>query len=181
MKKLRNLNSRPQSAYGIVVCCALSVLISACGFHLRGATKLPEGMRKIYAEGFLPGSSFLPSLAQDLKHSGGRLTYKREEAELVIRALNEEYIRREVSLSDSGKANMYELTYRLDFDLEEPAGESILEPKNITIVREYYNPQVNVIGKSEEESVIRKEMYREAVRSLLRSLEVATQGRSSTR
>jgi LPS-assembly lipoprotein len=159
----------------------LTGVLCACGFHLRGAAKLPAGMERIYAQGFAPGSQFLPYLAQDLKHADGALAARREDAGVILNAINEQFLRREVSLSETGKANMYQLSYLLTYDLQNQAGEVILSPQTITVVREYFNPQVEVIGKFEEEGLIRKEMYREAVRNLLRSLEVATRGQAVAR
>ncbi|MGR9107553.1 MAG: LPS-assembly lipoprotein LptE [Gammaproteobacteria bacterium] len=135
-------------------------------------------MNKIYVQGFVPGSQFPNYLNRDLKFADGSLTPNREDAGVILRAVNEQFLRREVSLSQTGQANMYELTYKLTYDLQNPAGETIMAQQNVTIVREYFNPQVNVIGKSEEEGVIRTEMYREAVRSVLRSVEVALRDRN---
>ncbi len=165
----------------IFVFVVLAGVLCACGFHLRGAVKLPAGMEKIYPQGFAPGSQFLPYLAQDLKHADGALAPKREDAGVILNAMNEQFVRREVSLSETGKANMYQLSYILTYELQNPAGEVILNPQTITVVREYFNPQVEVIGKFEEEGQIRREMYREAVRNLLRSVEVATRGRTVAR
>lgn len=159
----------------------LSSVLGACGFHLRSAVELPEGMNSIYAQGFSPGSPFPSYLSQHLKQSNGTVTANREDAGVVLNAVNEQFNRREVSLSETGKANMYELSYILTYDLRDPAGDPLLASQTITVVRDYFNPQVEVIGKSTEEGVIRKEMYQEAVRNLLRTLEVALHGRSAAR
>ncbi|MGH8547355.1 MAG: LPS assembly lipoprotein LptE [Methylococcales bacterium] len=159
----------------------LTGVLSACGFHLRGAVELPEGMNTIYAQGFAPGSPFVSYLSQNLKQSDTNLSPKREDAGIILNAINEQFNRREVSLSDTGKANMYELSYILTYNLQDPDGEVILASQTITVVRDYFNPQVEVIGKSTEEGVIRKEMYQEAVRNLLRRFEVALRDRSAAR
>jgi LPS-assembly lipoprotein len=155
----------------------LVIAASACGFHLRSAVQLPEGMHSVYAQGFAPDSRFPAYLSQNLKQSDATLTQNRKEAGVVLNALNEQFNRREVSLSETGKANTYELSYILTYDLQDPAGEVILPQQTITVIRDYFNPQINVIGKSEEEGVIRKEMYQEAVRNLLRNVEVSLRGR----
>ena len=162
----------------LALTASLCGVLSACGFHLRDAVELPAGMNTIYTEGFNPASPFVSYLGQNLKHSDAKLTLDREEAGVVLKATNEQFLRREVSLSDTGKANMYELSYILNYDLLAPAGEVIQAGQSIKIIREYFNPQVQVIGKSAEEDVIRKEMYQEAVRNLLRRAEVALRNRS---
>lgn len=163
---------------GIVLALMLAVL-SACGFHMRRAVDLPEGLKTVYVNGFAPGSPFPSYLGQNMKLSDGQVTSDRETAGFVLNAVNEQFNRREVSLSDTGKANVYELTYILTFDIQTPTGQVILSPQTIQVVRDYFNPQIEVIGKSEEESVIRNEMYKEAVRTLLRRAEIALRGYSA--
>jgi LPS-assembly lipoprotein len=155
--------------------------LSACGFHLRGAVELPEQMNTVYAQGFGPASPFPSYLSENLKQSDARLTLEREDAGIILNAINEQFNRREVSLSETGKANIYELSYVLTYDLRNSSGDVILGKQTITVVRDYFNPQVEVIGKSTEEGVIRKEMYQEAVRNLLRRFEVVLRDRSKAR
>lgn len=163
----------------IVPFVLLTVLLAACGFHLREAVELPEGMNQVYTTGFLPDSPFPNYLSKGLDLSGGAVVAKREKAGLILHALNEQFLRQEVSLSQAGKANQYKLTYILSYELQDPAGKLIQPPRTLTIEREYFNPQVNIIGKTEEEGLIRKEMYDEAVYSLFRSVEVTLRHRSS--
>ncbi|MGH8557048.1 MAG: LPS assembly lipoprotein LptE [Methylococcales bacterium] len=172
-------SSRPGRAGKTMVLAVLITALSACGFHLRSAVELPEGMKSVFAQNFAPGSPFLSYLDQNLKHADGELTSSRKDAGLVLKAVDEQFLRRAVSLSQTGKANMYELKYVLTYNLQDSAGELILASQTITVVRDYFNPQVEVIGKSTEEEVIRKEMYQEAVRNLLRRVEVALHGRSA--
>ncbi|MGH8551706.1 MAG: LPS assembly lipoprotein LptE [Methylococcales bacterium] len=155
----------------------LGGVLSACGFHLRGDVDLPLGMKSIYAQGFQPGSQFLTYLDQSLKHSDGHLTTQRQDAGLILNALNEQFERREVSLSQAGKTNAYGLHYVLTYELQNPDGTVIGQQQTITIDNEYFNPQIDVIGKSEEENIIRKEMYQKAVRNLLNRVKVALVGR----
>lgn len=159
----------------------LAGVLAACGFHLRSAVELPAGMNTIYPQGFAPGSPFLTYLAQYLKQTNGQLTSKREDAGVILNAVNEQFTRREVSLNETGKANMYELSYAVTYDLQDSKGEPILASQTITVVRDYFNPQVEVIGKSTEEGIIKKEMYQEAVRTMLRRFEVALGARSAAR
>ncbi len=147
--------------------------ISGCGFHLRQLVDLPQGMDQIYVKGLPPSNQFVNQLNQTIKLSNGQVTHDLSSAGLILNVFNNNMSRREVSLSQTGKANEYELTYILDYQLQLPTGETVLPRQSIQIIRDYFNPQINVIGKSEEEGVIRTEMYREAARTLLRRTEIA--------
>ena len=151
----------------------LGSLIGGCGFHLRKPVDLPAGMDQIYVKGLPRGSRFVNYLDQTIKLSDGQVIHESSAAGLILNVYKDQMDRREVSLSQTGKANEYELTYSLDYDLQLPDGKIVLPRQSIQVIRDYFNPQINVIGKSEEEDVIRDEMYREAARTLLRRTEIA--------
>lgn len=156
-----------------LISVAFLVLFSACGFHLRQPVELPPGMNKVYVEGISQYSPFLSYFYQAIRLSDGHLTSDLASAGLVLNVLDEQLHRREVSLSESGKANEYELSYGLIYEVRTPEGEIISPRQTIYVLRDYFNPQINVIGKSEEEHLIRQEMYKEAVRTLLRRTQIA--------
>lgn len=153
-----------------------------CGWQLRGVADLPPEMAQVYVEGLSRRSRFVQDLNENLSFSGGGVTADRESAGVILNVFDEQFERRVVSLSEQGKANEYELAYRIRFELQKPDGKTLLPAQIIEIVRAYFNPQVEVIGKSEEEAEIRREMYKEAVRTLLRRSEIAlTHSRSAVR
>lgn len=157
----------------ILLILVVAGLFSGCGFHMRKPVELPPGMNQVYVKGLSSGSPFMSHFNQTIKLSDGRVTGDLAAAGLVLNVFDDHLNRREVSLSQTGKANEYELTYRLDYELQSPDGKTILPRQTIQVIRDYFNPQVNVIGKSSEEGVIRNEMYKEAARILLRRTEIA--------
>ncbi|HEY8096151.1 MAG TPA: LPS assembly lipoprotein LptE, partial [Methylobacter sp.] len=80
---------------------------------------------------------------------------------------NEEFNRRVLSVSSSGKSNEFELEYRLDYEFANAKDALLMEKQTVEIKREYYNDQKFVIAKENEENVIRSEMYRQAVQTIL--------------
>lgn len=159
----------------VIIICSLT--LSSCGFRLRGAVDLPAKMEVVLVEGISAGSPFVRNLKQTLEGAGGRLTAERKSATIVLKVLEDKMKRRVVSLTDTGKANEFELTYTLVYQLLDPNGEIIMPSQTIQIVKDYFNEQINVIGKSQEEDVIRSEIYKEAARALIRRTEVVLKGR----
>ena len=160
----------PANYFVVVVFCLAT---SACGFQLRQPVNLPPGMNKVYVESAAGRSPIASYLNESINLSGAHVTRDRASADLILNIMNEQISRRAVSLSSTGIANEYELTYVLIYELQLPDGKIIQPKQSIQVIRDYFNPQINVIGKSEEETVIRNEMYREAVRTLLRRTEIA--------
>ncbi len=147
------------------VILSLALLLSACGYHLRGAFQLPENMKNVYVEG---GSApLLDQFKQVLKTSSVNLSSSRTGAGIVIKVTNEEFNRRVVSLSSRGKSNEFELEYRMDYEFANAKDVLLMERQTVDIRREYYNDQTAVIAKENEENVIRNEMYQQAVQSIL--------------
>lgn len=156
----------------LLLLLVIAGLFSGCGFRMRKPVELPPGMNKIFVKGLPSGGPFASHLNQTMQLSNGRVTNDLAAAGLVLNVFGNRLNRRVVSLSQTGKANEYELTYRLDYELQSPDGKTILPRQTIQVIRDYFNPQVNVIGKSAEEGVIRNEMYKEAARTLLRRTEI---------
>ncbi len=145
-------------------------LLSGCGFHLRGAVDLPPDERVVALAGIGLDRPFARELQRLLDLVEGRLTRDPKEAGSVVVVHQIQQDRRIVSLDEHGKAIEFELIYRVRFEARKPDGGVLLPMQTVTIRRIYLNPQFQIIGKSEEEGVIREEMRREAARTLLRRL-----------
>ncbi|MDO9267972.1 MAG: LPS assembly lipoprotein LptE [Methylobacter sp.] len=147
------------------VILVMALLLSACGYHLRGAFELPANMKNVYVEG---GSGPLrEQFSQVMRTSSGQLAGSRKDAGIVIKILSEDFNRRVLSLSTRGKSNEFELEYRLDYEFAN-AGDALLMPRqSVEIRREYYNDQQFMIAKDNEEAVIRNEMYQQAVHTIV--------------
>lgn len=139
--------------------------LSACGYHLRDEVNLLAGMKNVYVEG-----ASMPLLNQFKKNLGDTLAkadLTAPRAGITIRIFTEQSNQRVLSLSARGRSNELELYYRFDYEVIRPDGSLLAERQNLEIKREYFNNQQDIIAKANEETVIRNEMYQQAVRSVL--------------
>ena len=141
------------------------LMLASCGYHLRGAVDLPEQLRKVYLVN--ASEPLLDQFSRTIKLSSGDMVNSIDQAGMVVKVLNERMDRRVLTLSNTGKANEFELHYSLDFQLQDAKGAVLAGPEKIDISRDYFNDQQAIIAKSNEEDVIRKEMYRQAVREII--------------
>ena len=142
-----------------------SIIISGCGFHLRESIDLPEELKNIY---MLGGSGQLRDVfRKTLRASGSKLVDDPQAAGLVVKINKEKPRRRVLSLSSTGRANEYELEYKLNYILLDVDGKSLSEKQEIEISRDYFNDQEDILGKNDEEQLIWREMHRQAVRTIL--------------
>lgn len=153
------------------VILALALLLSACGYHLRGALDLPAGMKNVYLEG---GSAPLrEQFNRAMEISSVPVASSPEAAGIIIKIFDENSQSRVLSLSAGGAANDFELGYRFDYEIVDSKNKVLSVRQPLDIKREYYNDQLAVMAKSNEESVIRSEMYQQAVRTIVNRARVA--------
>ena len=99
-------------------------LLSACGYHLRGAIDLPEELQKMYVRG--ASRELTIAIEQVFRSTSGGLVNKAADAGMILNVINEDYRRKTISISSSGYSNEYELIYRLTFDLIDKQGNELV-------------------------------------------------------
>lgn len=155
--------SRRLKILGLVACLALS----ACGFHLRGS----EGTsfeRNLYVEGPGTGSSFFGTFGTALTGAGGKLANAAAGADGVVYLYQALYWRQPITLSRTGLASGYDLSYRIVYEVRSPKGEVLQPRKEFEVKRDYFNNQTLPLAQLYEEGTIREELEKEAAQSLLR-------------
>jgi LPS-assembly lipoprotein len=144
------------------------LLLSACGYHLRGAIDLPTEMKAVYLEG--ASASLVEQFKKALESSSVQVVDTRAAAGTIITISNEDSLKRSLSLGSSGKSNQYGLEYRLNYEVTDVNGKPLVKSQPIEIRREYFNNQQLILGKDNEEIVIRNEMYQQAVRTIINQI-----------
>jgi len=143
----------------------IALLLSACGYHLRGAFELPVGMKNIFLEGGSAPLQLQFKKAMDL--SSIPIAASAEAAGIVIRIYDEKSERRVLSLAATGVANDFELGYRMEYEIVDAKDNMLMERQLLEIKRDYYNDQLAIIAKESEETIIKNEMYLQAVRAIV--------------
>jgi len=100
--------------------------------------------------------------------AGGRSVSSATQATGVIHVYTLLNQRRALTLGRFGRANEFDLIYRLVFDVRSPKGEVISPKQEIELHRDYYNDQSLPLALKEEEGLIRREMLKEIAQALVR-------------
>jgi len=146
-------------------------LLTSCGYHLRNTVELPLGLQSILLQN--ASIQLKSQIQKKLRVMKGRLLTTPEPSTTIIHIIREKMNRRVLSLSSTGRVNEYELYYRLNFNLLDATGHTISDPQLIEISRDYFNNQQNMLGKNNEEQLIRNEIYHQAVLLLLNRSRIA--------
>ncbi len=150
---------------------ALTGLLGACGFHLRGTgdtgsyafTELNLSARNAYGE-------TARMLRRQLEGSGIRI-HPGAPYELVLAREGEK--QRTASYTSSARSVEYELTTTLEYELRD-ARKLLLGSNEIEVQKVYVHDQNNIAASTQEALQLREEMRRELVQNLMLRLQQLT-------
>ena len=145
------------------------LLLAGCGFHLRGRVEIPPALNPIYIQA-ASGSPVQQAIKDLLAGSDVRLTGKASEAKLTLRILSENRASRVAAVDSNGKTLAYELHYIVRFDAVAPGGVQKVPPQTMDLVRNFDNPDVEVLGKQLEEEMIYQDFATDAADRILMRL-----------
>ena len=157
---------RRTAAAAVLVALAL---LGACGFHLQGRAPLPALVKNPYVEAPDRQTDFVQSLRHQLLQNGAQLAEQKSQASAVISILQDQMVRRTISVSASNQPNLYEITYTVRVSVT--AGErELLAPQEVVATREFTFAEPELLAKGHEEDVLREDMARDLADRVMRLL-----------
>ncbi|MEH6558967.1 MAG: LPS assembly lipoprotein LptE [Oceanicoccus sp.] len=164
MKIFRLMNCR-------LLFVAAIVLLSGCGFQLRGNVDLPEGVEPIYIGGIDRHSQLALELQNLLTSSGIQLTNQVSDANYQLKILNSTSNKRSTALGEGALIVEYQLIETVNFELLSKNGQRVLGPHKITERRIMPNDPNKVVSSNEEEKILRREMLQNLAAKVVRQLQ----------
>jgi LPS-assembly lipoprotein len=153
---------------------ALTLSLSACGFHLRGS----DGQ---YALPFpsmyvgLPDSSPLAvDLKRNIRANGGTVIVSNiKDADGVLEVLSDPEKTRSksiLSLNNNGRVRQYMLAYNIVFRVLDRQGNELLGRTQIMLNRPIDFNETQLLAKEQEEALLYKDMQTDLVSQMMRRL-----------
>ncbi len=153
------------------------LFLSACQYHLRGDIQLPKDHNRVYLEA--ASDNLQREINTALKFfSTGKLVDSAAEAAVIVKIADENLKTWILSMNSAGQSNELQLVYQLNFSVYDSKGKPLLEQQKVKVKLEYFNDQTQILGKTNEESVIRAEMYKQAANSIIAQLNTALEANS---
>ena len=144
------------------------VLLTSCGFHLRGVADMPPEFAEMRVVDAGDASDIIYDLSQALQERGINVT---DTAAMTMRIRGESFSKRVLSVDSSGQATEYELIYKVWFGLLGTEGRVWVPDELVSIQRDLQFDAQAVLGSSSEESLLQDEMRRDAIQQIIRRLE----------
>jgi len=145
------------------------VLMSACGFQLRGQYSLPSGMEKVFIQGDVDGL-LLRHLKQNLQRSGVTVVNQVDAASAII-LIHEQVMERHVlSIGNNARVREYESSYKLTYSVRLKPGKTLIDEESISLKRDFSFNETQVLAKEREETILLHDMQLQAAQTILRRL-----------
>jgi len=157
---------------GIVICLQLG----GCGFHLR--TWDLEGTVETARITANTRNPVAVPLGRALQSAGVELVDDGSEVDLVIELLADRQGRRSVSVTDQARAAEYETTLSVQYAVRDRDREILMDPNWIRASRVYRVDRDNLVGSSQEQQLLEREMVNDLVQQILRGVNAVSREES---
>lgn len=155
--------NRPHQLLGCAV-LGLSLLLSGCGFQLRGMSTDMVNLQELRIESRDTFSELHQGVQQALEDNGVRIT---SSAPYRLQLLSEDRQRVAVSYTSRSAPAEYELTNNLRFQISDTQGRALVGPETLTARRVFVTDRDNITGSNEEEALLQTELRRDLIRQML--------------
>lgn len=148
----------------------LAVMLSACGFQLRGTGTTDLALKELDVSARDAYGDTVTQLRQVLKSSGVNV---HAGAPYKLFLAREDNTQRAASYAGSARSVEYELTDTLSFEIRGQNNTSLLADK-LEVQKIYVHDSNNLTGSDQEASQVRDEMRREMVQKMVLRLQLIT-------
>lgn len=140
----------------------MALLLSACGFQLRGTGETSFGLDELNLQARNSYGETAQQLEEMLKDNGVRV---HPGARYTLDLVREQNRQRTASYTTSARSAEYELTSVLEYEFRGPQDTVLLEDK-VEVQKVYVHDSSNLIGSDQEAGQLRAEMRRDLLQQL---------------
>ena len=155
----------------IIALLLTALVLTACGFHLRGQAGMP--FKTLYLDAANPGTPFIADLRRNLEANNVKLVNTAEQADVVLNIVFEIPEKQILTLGGSGRVNEFQLRYRVSLRAYDLKQQDWIPAEEIMLRRDYVYDNAKILAKEAEEVLLyqsrRSDMVQQIVRRLSRA------------
>ena len=151
------------------------MLISACGFQLRSYS-ISANVDSYSITGRTNRISVTQPLRRALQQAG--LQENNDTPAITVELLEQRNERRSVSTAGQARAAEYETTYSVQYRLLDQNAQELLPATWVERERVYRIDRDNIVGSSEEQALLERELMQDVVGQIIRSMDAVTRTES---
>lgn len=152
----------------VLLVVIFAVEMVGCGFHLR-TWDVGSSIDAAYVSAN-PRNSLEAPLRRALRQAGVTEAHSASEADVVVELLEDRRERRSVTVSGQARAAEYEMTLGVRYRVTDSAGVELVAPQWLERERVFRVDRDNIVGSSEEQALLEREMEADLVQQIIRAL-----------
>lgn len=143
----------------------LLLLLSGCGFQLRGLYDIPESLSQVALLSSSSDTQLERTLGKALEANGVQIS---SQAVYRIELLDQRFQRRTLSLDSSARASEYELRGDVTFRVTNQQEEELLPARTLISERSYNVDSSNITASDSQEPVLRQQIHQDLAQQIMR-------------
>jgi LPS-assembly lipoprotein len=147
---------------------ATILLLTACGFHLRGQTGMP--FTALYLENANQQSPFIAELSRNLEANKVILVNTADKADVILQIVSEIPEKQILTLSGTGRVNEFQLRYRVSLRAYDLKQNTWIPAEEMMIRRDFSYDDTKILAKEAEEALLYQSMRSDMVQQIIRRL-----------
>ena len=151
-----------------------AVLLTGCGWHLRGQMDAMEGVQSVHISGHNLQSELIHTLKPDLQAIDVSTVANATDAQYSIVILDERSERRTATVSASARVAEYRLTEEVDLLILATDGTQLLPRTTLSVERVFEFDEDNVLANDDEAALLKREMRNNLARQIIDRLRIAS-------
>lgn len=167
---MRRMSLRVIFHPSVLILLAASMLLSGCGFQLRGTAPMP--FNSLYVEA-APASVLAIQLRRVVRAGNTEVTDRPEQAQVILQIMNEAEERQILSITGGGRVSEYLLRYRVQFRLTDAKNREHIPASEIILRRDHSYNDDQALARDSEQALLYRDMRNDAVQQLVRRLQSA--------
>lgn len=110
----------------------MGLLLSGCGWHLRGSINLPPELHTFYLDGTSPYSDLIRQIRKTLRNADITVVDNRQQAPVTLYIISDSLTNSQSTIGLSGSIRNYTVTYTITYELRNALGETIIPAKSVS-------------------------------------------------
>lgn len=151
-----------------------TLLLTACGFHLRRSADLPAGMQRVYLS--VSGSSdFRRGLARAMAATGSTVVDEPGPGIAQMRVSDAHFSTNALTITGQGRISEYAVGFHVQFNVTNDQGNILVPQQQIDMSREFTYDASQAIGRQTQIEAIRDSLIQDMVRSVMFRLQAVAE------
>jgi LPS-assembly lipoprotein len=149
-----------------------ALLLTACGFHLRGQANMP--FKTLYLDAANSGTPLVADLGRALEANRVQLVNSADQADLVLNIVYETTDKQILTLGGSGRVNEFRLVYRVSLRAYDVKQQEWIPAEELELRRDYSFDDTHILAKESEEALLFQSMRSDMLQQIVRRLSRAS-------